>query len=271
MKYCIAIGKETSPSTPLLLAGDFVRNMEIAKELGYDGVEIHTPNPEELDIDRINEARKRLDMFVATIGTGMIYGKYGLHLMDENQDNCVRLMGMLKSYIDIAAQIGSKVTIGSVKGNVPKGGDREKHLEIMGNNLKSLSEYAAARGVYILLEATNRFENNVLNTAREVVEMIKRYDLKNTQVLMDSFHINIEERSLKDWLKDAGEYLGHIHFGDNTRMYPGSGAFNFDAFCGNIIESGYCGVLSVECFPLPDGMTAAKETIAFFKRHFGSH
>lgn len=271
MKYCIAIGKETSPSTPLLLAGDFIRNMEIAKVLGYDGVEIHTPNPDELDIDRINDARQRLGMIVATIGTGIIYGKYGLHLMDENEDNQNRLLGMVKSFIDIAAKIESKVTIGSIKGNVPKGGDRDKHLGIMAANLKNISEYAVSKGVNILLEATNRFENNVLNTAKDVVEMIERHDLKNTQVLMDSFHINIEEHSLKEWLVDAGEYLGHIHFGDNTRMYPGSGTFNYDSFSSNIINSGYDGVLSVECFPLPDGMTAAKETISFFKKYFGTH
>ena len=87
---------------------------------------------------------------------------------------------------------------------------------------------------------------------------------------MDSFHINIEEHSLKQWLLDAGQHLGHIHFGDNTRMYPGSGAFNYDSFCRNIIDSGYDGVLSAECFPLPDGITAAKETMLFFKKYFGT-
>ena len=269
MKYVIAIGKETSPTTPLLLAGDFIENMEVAKELGYDGVEIHTPNPDELDIEKINEARQRLDMIVATIGTGIIYGKFGLHLMDENEENTNRIISMVKNFIDIAARIDSKVTIGSIKGNVPKDGDREKYLEIMGINLKNISDYAVSKGVTILLEATNRYENNVLNTAKDVVEMIEKYNLSNTEVLIDSFHINIGEGSLENCLKDAGKHLGHIHFGDNTRMYPGSGIFDFDTFCKGIIDSGYDGVLSVECFPLPDGLTAAKETITFFEEHFG--
>lgn len=267
----MAIGKETSPSTPLLLGGDFIKNMETAKQLGYDAVEMHTPNPEVLDTNKINEARKRLGMFVATLGTGMIYGKFGLYLMDQNEDNQKKLVGMVREFIDIAAKIGSKVTIGSIKGNVPKGGDREKYLDTMGKNLQFISNYAVQKGVTVLLEATNHFENNVLNTGKDVFGIIEKFSLKNIEVLMDTFHINIEERSLKTCLKDAGKYLGHIHFGDNTRMYPGSGAFNFDAFCKSIIDVGYDGVLSVECFPLPDGMAAAKETIEFFKKQFGPH
>ena len=78
MKFCIAIGRETSPNTPLLLDGDFISSMEKAKKIGYDAVEIHTPKPEELDVEQITQACKRLDMFIATLGTGMIYGKYAL-------------------------------------------------------------------------------------------------------------------------------------------------------------------------------------------------
>lgn len=55
-------------------------------------------------------------------------------------------------------------------------GDREKHLGIMASNLRIISEYAVNKGVHILLEATNRYENNVLNTAKEVAEMIEKHD-----------------------------------------------------------------------------------------------
>ena len=269
MKYCIAVGKTTSPQTPLLFEGDFVESMRRARRMGYDAVEIHTPDPDTLEIDRLRAACEELDMFIATLGTGMIYGKYGLYLMDEDEVRQARIVNMVKHYVDIAKSIGSKVTIGSIKGNVPKGADRQKCLEIMGKCMQEISDYAGKQGVKILLEATNHFENNVLNTGREVREFIEKYALANVQALMDSFHINIEERSVTVGLKDAGQYLGHIHFGDNIRWYPGSGAFNLDAFCQGIREIGYDGVVSVEAFPLPDGETAARETIAFFKRQFG--
>ncbi|MEA4911857.1 MAG: sugar phosphate isomerase/epimerase family protein [Oscillospiraceae bacterium] len=269
MKYCVAIGQTTSPSTPLLLDGDFVNSMRTAASLGYGAVEIHTPEPQSLDIGALRAACDSLGLCIATLGTGQIYGKYGLYLMDPDEQRQRRIVDMVCRYIDIAAQLGSKVTIGSIKGNVPQGGDREVCLAVMGKLLREISAYAVEKNVTVLLEATNHFENNVLNTGKDVRAMIEKNSLRNFEALMDSFHINMEERSPATCLRDAGPYLGHIHFGDNTRMYPGSGAFNFDVFCQSIREIGYDGVLSVECFPLPDGLTAAKESIRFFKHYFG--
>ena len=269
MKYCIAVGQTTSPTTPLLLEGDFVESMRRAHVMGYDAVEIHTPDPDTLDVTRLRAACDELGMFIATLGTGMIYGKYGLYLMDEDETRQARIVDMVKHYIDIASSIGSKVTIGSIKGNVPKGADREKCLAIMGKCMQEISAHAVQQGVQVLLEATNHFENNVLNTGKDVHDFIERYGLKNVQALIDSFHVNIEERDVTAGLRDAGSYLGHIHFGDNIRWYPGSGAFDFDAFCQGIRDVGYDGVLSVEVFPLPDGETAAQKSIEFFRKHFG--
>lgn len=269
MKYCIAIGETTGPTIPLLFSGNYVDNIRKAKQLGFDAVEIHTPNPDSLDIDALLAVCKEQDMFIATLGTGTIYGKYGLYLMDQDDAQRNRLVEMVKAYIDAAQRLGSKVTIGSIKGNVPKEANREAYLQTMGMTLQELDAYAKRKQVTLLLEATNRFENNVINTGRELYTMIEQYALHNTQALIDSFHINIEEASIEGSVRDVGKHLGHIHFADNTRHYPGSGAFCFDAFCHCIRECGYDGVLSVECFPLPDGETAARETIRFFQRNFG--
>lgn len=268
MKFCIAIGEKTSPTTALNLDGDFVESMERAKSLGYDGVEIHTSNPDVLDTKVLLDACRRLDLFIATIGTGTVYWNYGLYLMDEDRERTEKVLDILKRFIDIAAVLGSKVTIGSVKGNVPKGADREACLKRMGENLKILDSYAREKDVYLLLEATNRFENNVINTGRDIRLMIEENGLTHTQALMDSFHINIEERDILTCLKDTGDYLGHIHFGDNTRMYPGTGEFQFSKLVQAIQDYGYDGVLSLECFPMPDQMTAARETMKFFHKYF---
>ena len=269
MKYCIAIGKTTSPTTPLLLDGPFEDSMRYARSIGFDAVEIHTPDPDALDIEQLRAVCREQDMFIATLGTGMIYGKYGLYLMDPDPERQARIVGMVRQYIDIAAAIGSKVTIGSIKGNVPAGADRGACLDIMGKCMGEIAAYAVEKNVYVLLEATNHFENNVLNTGKQVHDFIEKYGLRHVQALIDSFHVNIEERSVVEGLRDAGEYLGHIHFGDNIRWYPGSGAFDFDGFCQGIKDVGYDGVLSVEVFPLPDGRTAAQKSIEFFRRHFG--
>lgn len=269
MKYSIACGAATGPSTPLLFAGDFSSSMRKAAGYGYDAIEIHTPEIETLDVGKVKKTMKETGLFVSTLGTGTIYGKYGLYLMDQDRERRNDLVKRVEKFIDTAAELSSRVTIGSIKGNVPKDGERELYLETMGETLSVISDYAEKRGVTVLLEATNRYENNVINTASDIVSMIGKYNLKSVLALMDSFHINIEEKEMSRCLFEAGKYLGHIHFGDNLRSYPGSGSFLWDVFCGEIKASGYDGVLSVECLPLPDGDTAAEKTIEFFHRYFG--
>lgn len=269
MKFCIAIGKTTTPATPLLLAGRFEESIRTAGSIGYNAVEIHTPDPEELNINELNRTCGECGMSIETIGTGILYGKYKLHLMDQDEERRKYLIERVKSYIDIASRLNSRVTIGSIKGNIPGNEDRNKYLDTLSGSLKSISEYASLKNVIVLLEATNRYENNVLNTGKEVHDIIEQNELKNFMVLLDSFHINIEEYDIAGCLSDAGKYLGYIHFGDNHRCFPGSGAFNFEKFCKGIIDIGYNGVLSAECFPQPDGLSAARETIRFFRKHFG--
>lgn len=268
MKYCIAIGRELNPKAPLPLTGDFVESIRTARQLGYQAVEIHTPDPGSLDAAAIRAVCRECQMEVATLGTGIIYGKYGLHLMDEDAAKRSQLVELVKEFILLAKALGSRVTIGSIKGNVPEGEAPEKYLTIMGETLKALDAFAGEHGVILLLEATNRYENNVINTAAQIRGMVEANQLQNVLGLVDAFHMNIEETDTAAALAALGKYLGHIHFADNTRMYPGAGAFPFEGFCQSICAVGYDGVVSVECLPLPDGMTAARETIAFFRKHF---
>lgn len=269
MKYGIAIGMETSPSAPLVLGGDFVESMTYAAGLGFHVVEIHVPDPDVLDPAALVPACQRLGIGISTIGTGGMYGREGLSLIDESVEKQAIIMERLHRFVDKAALLGSAITVGSIKGNIPKGRDRAPFFDMLAENVRAIAEYAEEKNVTILLEATNRLENNLLNTGRDVREFIERYELPNTRILVDSFHINIEEASIENCLKDTGNLLGYIHFADNTRRYPGAGCFRFEILAHAIREYGYDGILSVECLPLPDSRTAAEASIRFFKTYFG--
>ena len=268
MKYCVASNLTGSSTTPVPLNGDFCGNLERAKIMGYDAIEIHVPDVRVLDVPRLLETMERTQMAVATLGTGTIYGKYGLHLCDESEENQQRLFEMVAGFVDTAAQLGSRVTIGSIKGNILCGQDRAKHLEILGHALARIDRYAGERNVCILLEATNRYENNVLNTGSDLAAIIRNYNLVHTRALMDAFHMNIEEKDGAQGLEDVRACLGHIHFADNNRLYPGAGCFDFARFAEKIREIGYDGVLSVECLPLPWGDEAARRACEFLHKTF---
>lgn len=268
MKFGIAIGKTLSPTVPLVLGGDYVESLETAARLGFQAVEIHLPDPDALPDDRLVKACHRLGMEISTLGTGSMYGLEGLSLIDDSSEKIATIQQRLRRFVDHAAILGSRVTIGSIKGNIPKGQDRAPYFDRLAVNLKVITDYAAEKGVLILLEATNRYENNLLNTGKDVHDFIVSHQLPNCRILMDTYHINIEEDSIDGCLTDTGDLLGYIHFAENTRRYPGSGCFQFGNFRQAIQAYGYDGVVSAECFPWPDSETAAARTIDFFHRLF---
>lgn len=268
MRFGIASNPVSDRAVPVAMSGDFCDVLRDAGEMGYDVIEIHVPDVSALDIPRIREAMKRTGVGVATLGTGTIYGTTGLHLCDGSEENRERLHGMLRRFVDVAAQLGARVTLGSVKGNIPPGADREKSLALLGRSLRRIDEYAARQGVTLLVEATNRYENNVLNTGRQVADIIRLYELSSTRALLDVFHMNIEEADPLRALEDAKEVLGHVHVADNNRLFPGAGCFAFAPFARKLREIGYDGVVSVECLPLPTGEEAAKSAIGFLRELF---
>lgn len=75
--------------------------------------------------------------------------------------------------------------------------------------------------------------------------------------------MNIEEADPVAALDTIWPYLGHIHFADNNRMYPGAGCFNFAPFIEKLRHLRYDGFLSIECLPLPDSHTASEQAIRF--------
>lgn len=268
MIYSIAISETINPTAPVPLTGNLYDQMRIASSLGYHGVEIHTPSVDILDIDRICSLAKELGLQITTLGTGTIYGKFGLSLTDPDFLKRQLLITMVKEYIDVAALFKSCVTIGSIKGNIDM-----SIVDISMNRvlecLKDISNYAVLKGVDILLEATNRYESNYFNTGNAVASFIRDNHLKNMYLLLDAFHVNIEEDNLKDCFSSIKDELGYVHFSDNNRFYPSGGCFNFDTFIGDLKEIGYNGVVSIECLPIPDGYSAAEHSISFFHSYFG--
>jgi len=268
MRFCIAMGAKLVPTIPVALGGDFVKQMKIASNLGFQGVELHSPSSSLIDVSAVKQAMAQDHLKVETIGTGPIWGKFGLSIMDQDPIRLSVLIEMVKKYIDVASEIGSKITIGSIKGNIPSTMTYEQGISYGAKSYQELDNYAGHKGVTILLEATNRYENNYFNRGQEVYDFIEKYGLNHTQILLDAFHANIEESDFSHCVKPLMNHLGHIHFADNNRHWPGSGCLNLEGFTEQIRNAGYDGVVSIECLPWPDSMTAAQNSLEFFHRHF---
>lgn len=171
----------------------------------------------------------------------------------------------MRQYIDMARKLEADIVIGWVKGNVPKGGKREKYLDRLAKNLRLLAAYGAERNVRLNLEVINRYEVNIFTTARETVDFLEKYQLDNCYVHLDTFHMGIDECDPVEAIRTARGRLGYFHLADNSRRCPGSGQFDFSRILNALEEVGYDGYLSVECLPWPTGEEAARKAILFLK------
>lgn len=102
---------------------------------------------------------------------------------------------------------------------VDKAGDRARGVE----GIYGIANFANDLGIDLCIEVLNRFENHVLNTAAEGVAFVKDVGKPNVKVMLDTFHMNIEEDSIGDAIRTAGPLLGHFHTGENNRRVPGKG------------------------------------------------
>lgn len=253
-------------SAPFLYEGDFSRGIELAREYGYDCVEIHVADPDELNISGLIPVLSHNNIAVSALGTGRAYVNDGLSLIDDREDIRQKALSRLLKFIDSAGVLNSLVIVGCIRGNIPDKSLYDKYLERLGNAMKYADEYASEKGVTIAIEPINRYENNYLCSTYEISDFIKQFDLKNVKILVDTFHMNIEEKNILKTFEDNISNIAYIHFADSNRWFPGNGHIDFISILKILKDLGYKGDISAECLPLPGKEAGAKGWISAMKK-----
>jgi D-psicose/D-tagatose/L-ribulose 3-epimerase len=145
---------------------------------------------------------------------------------------------------------------------------------------------AEARGLSIAIEPLNRFESDLINRAEDVMRLIHDINHPAAKVLLDSFHMNIEEPDMEKAVQQAGDRLIHVQVSENYRGTPGTGQTRWEALSKGLKSINYEGVISIESFtpeikelagavciwrPLAEDQDKfASEGLAFLKKTFQS-
>jgi D-psicose/D-tagatose/L-ribulose 3-epimerase len=114
--------------------------------------------------------------------------------------------------------------------------------------LRELAADAAPLDVKLGLEICNRYETNVVNTARDCLRLADDIGADNVLIHLDTYHMNIEENDLVAPVLEVGDRLGYVHIGENHRGYLGSGHIDFPAFFGALANIDYRGPVTFESF-----------------------
>ncbi|MBO4941223.1 MAG: sugar phosphate isomerase/epimerase [Clostridia bacterium] len=232
---------------------DLAKYINKAKDIGYDVLEFQAQALLEMNNDKMNELKKiandRDIELTYSLGLNPAYDV-------SSADESVRLGGIdyLKRIVERVGYMDGKIISGvsyAGWGCVPKddlSGDKTPIIDRSVSSMKQIVKTAEDYGVTYCVEAVNRFEGCVINTAAEAVDYVKRVDAPNIGILLDTYHMNIEEDSFRDAIHTAGDLLFGFHTGDNNRRCVGRGHINFDEIFSALSEIGYTGRIVAEPF-----------------------
>jgi len=268
MKVGLVIcGPDVAYGPLALLSGTFEEKVQKARVLGYDGVELMVRDPAELDWPHLRHTLERTDLEVPQIVTGELFGADGLCLVTPDEDLHQRALLRTQSVIDLAAYLDHAiVNVGRLRGRLDwLVGYTEDPWSFAVERIAEITAYAAARNVPIALEPINRYETDFIANVDDGMRMIAAVGAANLGLMLDVFHMNIEDVSIEDSLKRAGQRCLHVHIADSNRRYPGAGHLDFVSIFAALRNMGYLGYISAELFPWPDPDTAAAKTIAYIR------
>lgn len=126
--------------------------------------------------------------------------------------------------------------------------ERQHDLDVLVPSLKELSAFAADHGVVICVEPLNRFETSFLNLASQVAAVVDRVDSLGCAMMLDTFHMNIEERNSGDAIRLAGKRLKHVHACESDRGAPGTGQVHWNQVAQALKDINYDGPVVIESF-----------------------
>ena len=264
-EFGFVIGKSKSLKKPYLFSDGIIQAIIKAKEYEYSTIEPHLRDPKEVNTNEVLKYSKKYNIKISGISTGLSFNIDKLSLISDLPEIKNSAIKRLKEYIDLANIIGGFIIIGTMRGNIPYESEYEFYLEKLSESMKTLTEYAINKNVALLLEAANRYESNYLNRVEEVFNFITNYKIQNLKILMDTFHMNIEEKDMNKSIRKYGKLLGYFHISDSNRMYPGAGHINFREIVKSLNSINYNGYIILECFPLPSGKIAANKALTFIR------
>lgn len=236
---------------------DFHPFVDKVADLGFDLLEVNAGT-----VARMSAAERRsLKAHADDRGIALSYCIGLPHEYDvASEDAAARARGV-RYLQQMAAAVGelgggpiSGIIYGAWPAAMPDGAsDKRPYLERSAASMREAAKAAADNNVIFNVEVVNRFEQFILNTCDEALAYVELVGSPHVKILLDTFHMNIEEDFMADALIRAGDRLGHFHIGENNRMPPGFGHIPWAELSAALRKIGYAGHVVMEPFMIPGG------------------
>lgn len=266
---------DISCSSPMVPGRTLTEQADLLKTWGYDAIAVFAP------YDTWNDQhRQELESLHAQTGVRptefvLMDPLYG-HLMDEDQDVRSRCRAMYIEAAEVCATIGAVTELEYEYGAQNPMPLFEPYLQLdpeqehdflsMYREILRAVENSAAT---VLIEPLNRYESRFLNSVTDSLRMTHAVDHPNAGLLLDFFHMSIEEADIAAAVRSAGPHIKHVHFADNNRLLPGYGSTDWGAAVDALRSVGFDGVINLECSTTGDPAVTLPATSAFLRELVG--
>ena len=219
------------------------------KAFGFDLIEICVERPETIDADLIRGRLAAVDL------KALVCGAFGPDRDMSAEDAAVRenAAAYLRTCVDIAHALGSPTVSGPMYAGVgattmrsPE--ERGAQWDRAAATLRPVADYAAGLGVRLALEPLNRFETDLINTVEQGLRFLDDLGRSNVGLLIDTFHMNIEEKDIPAAIRRAGPHIFEFHACANDRGTPGEDHLPWPAIAAALADVSYSGPIVIEAF-----------------------
>ena len=219
------------------------------RRLGFDVLEVCIEDPDLVTAATLADVRERTGVAFS------VCGAFGpdrdlAHVDPGPRENAAAYVDRL---VELAAAAGSPHVCGPMYSAVGKepaadGAERERQWGRACAGIAAAAERAAAHGVRLAVEPLNRYETDLVNTTRRGLDLCMETGAANVGLLLDTYHLNIEEKSVGDAIRAAGDRLFHFHACENDRGTPGTGHVPWAEAFEALSAIGYDGQVVIESF-----------------------
>ncbi len=236
----------------------FAAAIRSVKELGYDGVEFNLTGPSGYEVDALARALDSTALPIASMLTGTNYFREGLCLSSPRAEVRRKAVERLQTYTRIAARFGAVLVIGQMQGFASDEPDQAVGEARIEESLKPVVEAAERHGATIAFEPVNHLQAGFHHTLADVMALAGRLGSPCFKPMLDTFHINIEEKSMIEPIHRAGRDLAHFHLCESNGDFLGSGHCDFPAILAALDQVGYAGYVSAKVYRRPWAVALAR-------------
>ncbi len=233
----------------LIPGDDLIAKWDLVRSIGFDGIELRGSAGLR---ERLPELRAAAQAGVVMPSICVISDRF---IGDFDAGRRAEALAAMKELCDVAAEVGARGVVtpasyGMHSNRLPPftpPRTPEEDRAVLTEMLGALGTHAASRGVLVFLEPLNRYEDHMINTLAQGAELCRAVGLPQVRLMADLFHMNIEEADLAGSLRDAAEFVAHVHLADSHRLEPGTGHTDFASAFRALDDIGFDGFGAMEC------------------------